>query len=161
MGSVRAWLLWWVVLAAFSMVLADDAAVAELVVAAIAASVGATAAVLVRRERPFLLRPRARWLLAAWRPLLALFTDLVPLTRALVLQGVLRRPPTGRLVEVPLAAAGDTPEDVTYRAFTQVLGSLGPNTIVVDTDERRGVVLAHQLVPERDPARSATPVPPP
>jgi multisubunit Na+/H+ antiporter MnhE subunit len=149
------------VLAALYMVLADDAAAAELVVAAVAAAIGATAAVLVRRQRPFLLRPRARWFLAARRPLLSLFADLAPLTRALVLQGVLRRPAPGGLVEVPLAARGDSPEAVTHRAFTQVLGSLGPNTIVVDVDEPRGVVLAHQLVPTRDPARSATPLPPP
>lgn len=159
MGTVRAWAGWWIALAALYVLLADSVVAAELVVAGVAATIGATAAVLVRRERPFLLRPRPRWLAAAWRPLLALFGDLVPLTRALVGQGILRRPRTGRLVEVPLTARGDDPDDVAYRALTQVLGSLGPNTIVVDLDESRGVVLAHQLVPTRDPARSATPLP--
>jgi multisubunit Na+/H+ antiporter MnhE subunit len=130
------------------------------VAGAVIAAVGATGAVLVRRQRRLLLRPRAAWLGAAWRPLLRLFTDLVPLVRVLVTRGILRRPAPGRLVEVPYAHHGDDGDDAAHRAFTQALGSLAPNTIVVEIDPDRGVLVAHQLQPADDAASAATPLGP-
>jgi hypothetical protein len=117
--------------------------------------------VLVRQQRARVLRPRARWLLAAWRPLLGLFKDVVPLVRALAARGVLRRPGSGALVEIAFDAGdGEDERDAAYRVLTQALGTLAPNTIVVDLDEQRGVLLAHQLVPTSDPRAQAAPLPP-
>jgi multisubunit Na+/H+ antiporter MnhE subunit len=143
----RAWLSWWVVLAALYLWLADNAALPELAAGAVAAAIGATGAVLVRGRR----RTRLRWLRGAWRPLLGVFGDLVPLARAL--PG--RR--SGVLVEAPLRGPADDPA---YVALTEALGSLAPNTLVVGVDRERGVVLAHQLVPTRDPASAAAPLRP-
>src|SRR3954451_13156491 len=137
----RSWLSWWVLLAALYLCLADNTVLPELVVGAVAAAIGATGAVLVRGQRRTLLRPRLRWLRGAWRPLLGVFGDFVPLVRALP-----RRRP-GVLVESPLSGPADDPA---YVALAEALGTLGPNTLVVDIDRERGVVLAHQLVPTRD-----------
>jgi len=159
-GLAAAWLGWWVVLAALYLLLADNTVLPELITGAVIAAIGATGAVLVRGQRRMLLRPRGRWLLRAWRPLLGLVTDLVPLTRVLVTRGVLRRTAPGGLVELPYAHTGDDPTGAAHRALTQVLGSLAPNTVVVDIDEERGVLLAHQLERGDDAATSARPLGP-
>jgi hypothetical protein len=147
----RAWLSWWVVLAALYLWLADNTVLPELVAGAVAAAIGATGAVLVRSQRRTLLRPRLRWLRGAWRPLLGVFRDLVPLARALAA----RR--SGALVQASLGGPADDPA---YVALTEALGSMGPNTIVVGVDRERGVVLAHQLLPTRDPAAAGAPLRP-
>jgi multisubunit Na+/H+ antiporter MnhE subunit len=45
--------------------------------------------------------------------------------------------------------------------FTEALGSLAPNTLIVDVDRERRVLLVHQLVPTDDPAAEAKPLPEP
>src|SRR5690242_11958497 len=141
-SRVTAWLSWWVALAGLYLVLADSVVLPELVTGAALAALGATGALLVRRDRRLLLHPRARWLGAVWRPLLGLGGDLVPLARAL-----LRGHGSGGYVEIPFDAryASDEPEAHAYRALTEILGSLAPNTVVVEVDPVRHVVVAHQL----------------
>jgi multisubunit Na+/H+ antiporter MnhE subunit len=160
-GAVRAWLMWWVLLAALWLALVDTVLVPELAAGAVAAAVAATGAVIVRQQRRLLLKPRAAWIRSAGRPLVRTVTDLVPLARALWRRGVMRRAEHGSLAEVPYAAVGDTPDDATHRAFTQALGSLAPNTIVVGVDRDRQVMLVHQLVPTDDPAADSKPLPDP
>jgi multisubunit Na+/H+ antiporter MnhE subunit len=157
-GAARAFAAWWVLCAALWLALVDRTRLDELLTGVVAATLGATAAVLVRQERRIVLRPRLRWLAAVRRPLVALFADLWPLARALVLRGVLRRPGEGRLVEVPFDAVADTPRDAAFRVLTATLGSLGPNTIVVDVDTDERVLRVHQLEPTPDPARAAMPL---
>jgi multisubunit Na+/H+ antiporter MnhE subunit len=127
---LRAWVTWWVVGAALWLALVDRIEAAELAAGAAAAAIGATGAVIVRRDRRLGLAPRdvAR---AAW----SMVADLPVLVTALVRRGILRRPGRGRIVEVP-AARG---------AFAEALGSAGPNTMVLDVDRRRRVARAHRL----------------
>jgi multisubunit Na+/H+ antiporter MnhE subunit len=155
---MRGWLLWWLVLAGLYLVLADSVKAPELAVGAVAAAVGATGAVLVGRSGPPV-RLQARWLVAAARALPGVLGDLGTLARVLVVRGVLRRAGEGTLVEVRFAATSDEPGDLAYRGVTQALGSLAPNTIVVDVDKARGVLLAHQLSYTPDVAEKATPLP--
>jgi multisubunit Na+/H+ antiporter MnhE subunit len=129
-----------------------------VVAGAVTAAIGATGAVLVRSQRQTLLRPRARWLRGAWRPVLALVGDLRPLVRALVESGLARRPGRSGFVEVPFDAAGEDPESTAYRALTEAFGSLAPNTVVVEIDAERGVLVAHQLRITDDPAAAAAPL---
>jgi hypothetical protein len=107
---------WWIGLAALYLLLAWSLAPAELVVAAVAASVGTAGATLVGAQARVSLR-------GVWRPLLGLFTDLVPLARALAA----RR--GGRLERVP-------PED-------PALGSLAPASIVVRVEDDE--MMVHRL----------------
>src|SRR3954452_5350359 len=154
-GALRAWAVWWVLCAALWLALVDRVAADELLAGVVAAAIGATAAVLVRQQRRMLLRPRARWLRHAWRPALALVTDLRPLARALVVRGGLRRRESGTVHALPFGAVGDDPRAGALRVATTMLGCLGPNTIVVDIDTDAGVLYAHQLVSQPDPARAA------
>jgi multisubunit Na+/H+ antiporter MnhE subunit len=160
-GPVRAWLVWWVLLAALWLALVDTVLVPELVAGAVAAAIAATGAVVVRQQRRLLLRPRPAWIRHAARPLLRTVTDLAPLGSALWRRGVIRRDEHGAIVEVPYGAVGDSSDDATHRAFTQALGSLAPNTVVVVIDRDRRVMLVHQLVPTDDPAANAKPLPEP
>lgn len=157
-GALRAWAIWWVLCAALWLALVDRVKLDELLLGVLAAALGATAAVLVRQRRTVLLHPRARWLRGTWRPLLALVADLAPLARALVVRGILRREQTGRIHELPYDAVGDDPRQAAHRVLSAVLGSLGPNTIVLEIDAERRMLITHQLVPTADPARSAMPL---
>ncbi len=160
-GALRAWLVWWVLLAALWLALVDTVAAPELVAGAFAAAVAASGAVVVRSRRRVLLRPRPRWLLAAGPAAMRAVTDLRPLAVTLWRAAVLRRPAPGRLTEVPYAAVGDDPREAAHRAWTEALGSLAPNTVVVDIDARRQTMVVHQLVPTDDPRSAAQPLPAP
>jgi multisubunit Na+/H+ antiporter MnhE subunit len=156
-GAARAWLIWWVLGAALWLALFDRVPLSGLVTGAVAATLGATAAVLVRQQRRIVLRPRARWLGPGLRATAKLVTDLAPLAGAFVTRGVLRRPVTGTLHMLPFAATGDNPEQAALRVLTAALGSFGPNTVVVDIDTDSGTLYAHQLV-TRDPAGESMPL---
>ena len=151
-GALRAWLVWWALLAALWLALVDTVVVPELV----------TGAVLVRRQRRVLLRPRAAWTPGALRALARFGPDLVPLVHALWRRGIRRADERGRLVEVPYeAVAEDDPEAAAHRALTEALGSFAPNTLVVGIDRERRTLLVHELVPTDDPAAGAKPLPEP
>jgi multisubunit Na+/H+ antiporter MnhE subunit len=160
-GAVRAWVIWWALLAVLWLALVDTVVVPELVTGAAAAAIGATGAVIVRGQRRLLLRPRVGWVRFAGGPLRRTVTDLVPLARALWRRGVRRRDEHGALAEVPYAAVADDPRAAAHRVFTQSVGSLAPNTLVVDIDRENGTMLVHQLVPSGDPAADAKPLPDP
>jgi len=160
-GAVRAWVVWWALLAGLWLALVDTLVVPELVTGAIAAAIAATGAVVVRSQRLVLLRPRAAWLRCAAGPLAHTVTDLVPLARVLWRRGVRHRDEGGRLVEVPYAAVGDDADDVAHRVFTEALGSLAPNMLVVDIDRERRVLIVHELEPTDDPAARAKVLPDP
>ena len=144
--------------AALWLALVDRVQPAELVTGVVAAGLGATAAVLVRQQRETLVRVRARWLRSAWQPALALIGDLWPLARTLVCRGVLRRDATGTVHALPFAMVADDPEDAAFRVLTAALGSLGPNTIVLEIDVDARLLYAHQLVSTPDPASRAMPL---
>ena len=156
-GAARAWLVWWVLCAALWLALFDRVPLSGLVTGAVAATLGATAAVLVRAQRQTIIRVRVGWLGPALRASAALVTDLAPLARALVSRGVRRRPVTGTIHALPFSVVGDDPEALGLRVMTAALGSLGPNTVVVDIDTDSGTLYAHQLVTD-DPAGSAMPL---
>jgi multisubunit Na+/H+ antiporter MnhE subunit len=157
-GVVRAWLVWWVLCAALWIALVDRVPPDEMLVGVVAATLGATAAVLVRQQRRLVLRPKARWILRAWRPALDMVRDLRPLAVALVTRGILRRTGTGRVHELPFDATGEDPESHAYRVLTATYGSVAPNTIVLDIDRERGKLYAHELVETGDPAAAAMPL---
>jgi multisubunit Na+/H+ antiporter MnhE subunit len=136
-GQLRAWVVWWILLTGLYLAFADSRRVEELVAAAVVGALGATAAALVRRERDVLLRPRPADIVAELRPVLSWPRDLALLTRALV------RRPAGRVVETPFRG------DDRLRTLAIAGRSIAPNTIVIDVDEERGVLLSHQLEDER------------
>lgn len=160
-GALRAWLVWWALLFGLWLALVDTVKAPELAAGAVSAAVAATGAVLVRAQRRTITAPDPVWLRSAARPLLRVLFDLGPLVRVLWRRGVRRGGGHGALVETPYPAVGDDPRHAAHRVFTQALGSLGPNTLVVEIDTGRRVLLVHQLEPTGDPAAAAQPLPDP
>jgi multisubunit Na+/H+ antiporter MnhE subunit len=138
-SAARAWLGWWILLALLWVALADSRRLEEIVAAVAVGALGATASLLVRHEREFLVRPRPRALVRALAPALRWPRDLVLLARALASR------PAGEVVEEPFD--GDDP---TRRALAVGGGSLAPNSIVIGIDDERGVIVSHRLVDEGD-----------
>src|SRR3954471_23667985 len=143
-GAARAWVGWWVVSAGLWLWLVDNTHVPELIVGAGVAAIAASAAIVVRQQRVVVLRPRLRWFMRLWSPLVAYVRD------TWLLLVALPRRRTGRFVAVPTEAHADDPKGAARRVLTQTAASFSPNLYVIGTDVEREVLLVHQLVPTRD-----------
>jgi hypothetical protein len=139
-GARRAWAARWVLLTALYVALTDTRRPAELGAAVLVGALGAVAATVVRAHREVVLRPRPDDLRAILDGVRRWPRDLPLLVRALVA----REP--GRVVEVPFAATGEDPRSAARRAVAVAGGSLAPNTIVIEIDAERGVLVRHELV---------------
>lgn len=139
MSAARAWIAWWILLTGLYLALADSRRLEEVVAGVAIGALGATAALLVRREREVLLRPR-RAAIAELRSMLAWPRDLAALASALV------RRPSGRVREAPFHPEGDEASDAAREAFAVFGRSFAPNTIVIDVDRDREVLVYHRLV---------------
>jgi multisubunit Na+/H+ antiporter MnhE subunit len=139
-GARRAWLAWWPLLTVLWLVLADSRRLEEIIAGVVVGALGATASVIVRAQRDVILRPRPRWVLYALRTFGRWPRDLWALGRALPSR------PTGRIVEEPFEATGEDPRSAARRALAVVGGTLAPNSIVVEIDADRGVLVRHDLV---------------
>jgi len=149
LSAVLLWLAWWVAMFAFYLALVDTRQHPELILGAIVAAAGASAAVAIRSARPL----RASLALELLRALPAAIWSLVSQS-ALVLGFLVRRlvgrRQRGRFRTAPFRGGGDEPRDVGRRALTEGLGSLGPNTIVVGIDRERDLIVVHQLARRDD-----------
>ena len=67
----------------------------------------------------------------------------------LVRQLLRPRAERGAFSAVEFPAGGERRVDRGRRALVAAIGSLAPNTLVVDVDEEHGRLLVHELVPRR------------
>ncbi len=143
---VRTWLTWWVLGMALWLLLEDLATPAEDVDGAVAAALGASAAVVaLSRARP---RPGAcRGWSRMWRPLVSLVTDLPKLV-AVLWRAVRRgeRDP-GRVRAVPFSCEPDPERRAAQIALATVAGSLAPSTVVISVRVADDSLLFHELLP--------------
>ncbi|HZY56722.1 MAG TPA: Na+/H+ antiporter subunit E [Rubrobacteraceae bacterium] len=159
LDQVVFWVVSWVLLTGLYLLLVVDSIdISELVMGAVAAAVGATAATAVRSQRLVSFRPRLRWALGLWRLPLQATLDTGVLVAVLWRRLVLRRPVDGSFRAVPFRLAGDEPEAAARRAIAKGVGSVAPNTYVLDVDRERELILVHQLVPKPDQPRSIDPL---
>jgi multisubunit Na+/H+ antiporter MnhE subunit len=143
---VRAWVAWWVVGMALWLLLEDLATTAEDVDGAVAAALGASAAVVaLSRARP---RPgRSRGWAGLWRPLVSLVTDLPQLVVVLwraILRG--ERDP-GRVRAVSFSCETDPGRRAAQIALASFAGSLAPSAVVIAVRPSDGTLLFHELLP--------------
>jgi multisubunit Na+/H+ antiporter MnhE subunit len=151
-GAALAWIVWWELCAALWLLLVDNTHVQELGAGALVAVLGATGAVLVRAQRRIVTRPRPRWLLRLWKPVVLYPRDLVLVTLALL------RRSRGRLVAVPYEPREEVAREAASRELATSAGSFAPNTYVVGADEEAGLLLVHQLVRRERAADDADPL---
>lgn len=150
-----AWTLTAAALFAFWLFLVDTHEEAQLLVGVGVAMLAASISELVRRQRIAQVRVQPRWLARLWRPMASVPRDLLRLAVAIA-PG---RHPVGRLRALPFDPRTTDPTDNGRQALAEIAGSFSPNTIVIGVDVERGLLLAHQLVPEQEePERSLDPL---
>ena len=147
-GAVRAWLIWWALLAALWLALVDTVAAPELVAGAVAAAIAATGAVVVRGQRRVLLRPRAAWVRHAAGPLRRHGHRPRPARgRALAPRDPARATSTGRSSRSRTPRWGSTRRPRPTASSPRRSARWRPNTLVVGVD-------ADRRVPARPRARA-------
>jgi multisubunit Na+/H+ antiporter MnhE subunit len=141
------WLAWWAALAVVWLLLVDTLDPEEILVGAMAASVGATVAVAVHRRGYIRFWPRAAWLREVPKLVRAVIVDCGLLAVALWRRLVCRQQLHGATIRVPFHHGGDNGRDGARRALVNFAVSLTPNSYVVDIDPEGDSLLVHQLVP--------------
>lgn len=133
---------------AFYLLLIDNTTSPELYAGAAATVLAAAVTAGACRHGLRGARVRARWVLAAWRAMAQIPSDILWVSLAAVQQLVSPRPVRGRLRAVPFRhGARHAGGDMGRRALAEALGTMAPNTIVIGIDEEHDLILAHQLRP--------------
>jgi multisubunit Na+/H+ antiporter MnhE subunit len=145
------------VLFAFWLLLVDTLKIAELAAGAVAAGLGALAAVAVSSGGGPALRPRGAWLLRLPAALARLPLDTGVVALALWRAILRRRPMHGSFRAIRFRSGGRDGRSLARRVAAKWLDSLGPNSYVIGIDDEQDVMLVHQLDPPADPA-SADPM---
>ncbi|HTX62256.1 MAG TPA: hypothetical protein VMD28_01360 [Acidimicrobiales bacterium] len=138
---------------AFWVWIDDSIALAELLVGAAVATMGALFAELVQHQAASHLRVRFRWLVHALFIPPQVARDLVVVFTALFRKMVAGVEPASAFDEVPVRAGGESATTVTRRALLVVGASVSPNTFALGVDPARGVMVVHRLVPPRGETR--------
>ncbi|MDX6513172.1 MAG: hypothetical protein QOE36_2676 [Gaiellaceae bacterium] len=149
MRRALSFLAWWAVLFLLWLLYVGTLDSQEVIAGAALSAVAATGAEVVRSLGLLQFRVRRRWLVRAWRPLVHVVPEFLLLLAALwraVARG--ERAP-GRFTVLEFPAGGARAEDAGRRAFVTTIGSLAPNSYVVDVDPETGLLLEHVLVPRR------------
>lgn len=149
MRRALSWLAWWGVLIVVWLLYVGTVNWQERIAGVILAAVAATAAEVVRSLGPLRFRVTARWLARGWVPLVKVVPEFAVVTAALWRALVHGERSPGGFAVADFPAGGERAEDAGRRAFTTVVGSLAPNTYVVDVAEADGLLLTHTLVPAR------------
>ena len=127
----------------------DSIGLAELGAGAVVAALAALLTEVALHQADLHPRLRLRWLAGAYRLPGQVLGDTVLVFRALARQLAHGEdPPSGfRELPVQLGDAGD--DAVTRRVLLVGANSLAPNTVVLDVDADREVMVVHQLVPNQ------------
>ena len=127
----------------------DSIGLAELGAGAVVAALAALLTEVALHQADLHPRLRLRWLAGAYRLPGQVLGDTVLVFRALARQLAHGEdPPSGfRELPVRLGDAGD--DAVTRRVLLVGANSLAPNTVVLDVDADREVMVVHQLVPNQ------------
>lgn len=145
MRTVLFVLLWWAALFGWWLVLTGTNAGLEEIAAACAALLGALLALALRRHRLLRYRFEARWLARALKAPWKVVEELGIVFWALALHLTGRRRFSSSYRAFAFPAGGDDPTSAGRRAVAAEADALSPNTIPVDIDEQRGLVLRHEL----------------
>ena len=141
--------LWWAALGGWWILLVGTNAGLELVAAACAATICLAVAFGLRRERLLRFRFESRWLARALKAPWQIVRELAVVVRALALDlaRVRRVGSAYRAIPFPAGRADDV--STGRRAVVALAESLSPNTLPVDLDCERDVILRHELDPRR------------
>ena len=131
------WLVSFTILFGIWLLLAGSVAWHEVVVGLAAAGVATVISELVRGQEHPRIWPHARWFLELW----ALPWEI--LSGCWVVASALIRGEPGLLHEVPFESGGDDRRSSARRAMAIAFTSISPNSMIIDIDRERGVMLIH------------------
>jgi multisubunit Na+/H+ antiporter MnhE subunit len=136
---------WWLVLFWTWLLYNGQWTHTELVAAACAGAIGATAAKVALRQAHRKLCFRPQHLRRVWSPLWSVLAEFAEVTAAAL------RPRRGAFVSEPVTrrAGSDDPVGRAERVFVAYAGTLSPNDYVVDVDRERKLALRHVLLRSR------------
>ena len=149
MRAIRFVTLWWLALAGWWVLLVGTNAGLELVAAACGATICLAAALGLRRERLLRFHFEPRWLARTLKAPWQIVRELAVVVWALVLQLARVRPVRSAYRAIPFPAGRADAVSAGRRAVVALAESVSPNTLPVDLDCERGVVLRHELDPRR------------
>jgi hypothetical protein len=149
MRTVRFIALWWLALAGWWVLVVGTNAGLELVAGACAAGVGTGFAVGVRRQRLLRFRFEPRRLMNTLNAPWKIVRELVVVMWALALHLTGVRPVRSTYRAFPFPAGRSDAVSAGRRAVVTLADALSPNTLPLDMDCERGVVLRHELDPRR------------
>ena len=115
----------------------------ELWVAALASSLAASAAELVRSQPFAPFRPRVKWLLEAWREPWYILEGCASIFWALLKHFV--KPEPSVLREVVFEPGGADAASAARRALAITFTTVPPNFVVLDIDLQKQIMLVHQV----------------
>ena len=147
MRTLRFVVLWWAVLGGWWILLVGTNAGLELVAAACAGTIALALALGLRRQRLLRFRFESRWLARTLKAPWQIVRELAVVVWALVLQLARVRPVRGAYRAIPFPTGRADAVSAGRRAVVALAESLSPNTLPVDLDCERGVVLRHELDP--------------
>jgi hypothetical protein len=133
---------WWVLLVGTNAGL-------ELVAGVCAALLGAGLAAAVRRRGLLRFGFEPRWLLRTLRVPWHVVRDLAVVVWALALHLSRIRPVRSAYRAIPFPTGGSDPLSAGLRALVTAAQAISPNTVPVDIDRERGVLLRHELDPRK------------
>jgi hypothetical protein len=142
-------ILWWLALGAWWMLLVGTNAGLELVAAACAASIGVAVAAGIRRRGLLRFRFEPRWLAKTLRAPWKVVREYGVVAWALALHLAHVRFVRSGYRAFPFPTGGADSLSTGRRAVATAADALSPNTIPIDMDCERGLVLRHELVPRK------------
>ena len=147
MRTARFVVLWWLALGGWWVLLVGTNAGVELVAGACAATIGTAFALAIRRQRLLRFRFEPRWLAKTSKVPWKVIEELGVVLWALVLQLARRRPIRSAYRAFPFPAGREDAVSAGRRAIATLADSMSPNTVPLDIDLERGLVLRHELDP--------------
>jgi multisubunit Na+/H+ antiporter MnhE subunit len=151
---VGSWLAWWASLMSLWLVLDYSLAVAELLVGAGVAAVGAFVTELVAYQAASHFRMRTQWLVPVFHLPARVARDTIIVFGALFKRLVHGEEPASGFLAVPKAWGNESAQDLTRRVLLVGGSSVAPNTLVLGIDRERDVMVVHHLVlPQEREAR--------
>ncbi len=96
------------------------------------------------KAEPFYFRPRLRWCAQVWRLPKIILEDFAALFYTLG-RHMLRKPGLGLFQVTPFHTSGDAARQAAQRCLATTFMSLSPNSVVVDIDTERELMMFHQV----------------
>jgi multisubunit Na+/H+ antiporter MnhE subunit len=127
----------------------DSIGLAELGAGAVVAALAALLTEVALHQADLHPRLRLRWLAGAYRLPGQVLGDTVLVFRALARQLAHGEDPPSGFRELPVQLGDAGADAVTRRVLLVGANSLAPNTVVLDVDADREVMVVHQLVPNQ------------